>query len=107
MGALAPLIARVEEACSREGKPSGQHMIDSQRMIARHFGASGDRKARDIADVADCMAHCIENEALLFECLRTEAFALLAAIKADTTASPGAGAQPANPDPGAGVENGL
>ena len=64
---------RLRAACDRSDKPSGVHMIDGQRMIARHFAAHGDEDAKCIAEVAECMAHCIENEALLFECLKTEA----------------------------------
>lgn len=79
---ILKLAARVEEACSRNGKPSGVHMIDGQRMIARHFAANGDEDARCLADVAECMAHCIENEALLFECLRSESLALIAVVRA-------------------------
>jgi len=37
---------------------------------------------RDIADTADCMAHCVENEALLFECLKTEALAAAKVLRA-------------------------
>lgn len=72
---LISLADALEEACSREGKPSGIHMVDGQRMLAQHFRRTrpDDDDAQSIADVAECMAHCIENEALLFECLKTEA----------------------------------
>jgi hypothetical protein len=65
------LERRLREACDRTGKPSGVHMIDNQRMIAKHIAAQlDDEDAQCIAQVADCMAHCIENEDLLFECLK-------------------------------------
>jgi hypothetical protein len=71
---VGKLIERLRGACDRTGKPSGVHMIDGQRMIARVMAESlEDEDAQMIAQVADCMAHCIENEALLFECLKTEA----------------------------------
>jgi hypothetical protein len=82
MSDLLDLAAKLDEACSREGKPSGAHMIDSQRAVAKHFAKSGDQDARDLADVAECMAHCIENEALLFECLKTVALEAASALRA-------------------------
>lgn len=80
--AVEAMIERLASASSREGKPSGVHMIDGQRMIARHFKEHGDEDARSLADVAECMAHCIENEALLFECLKTEASEAAAMLRA-------------------------
>jgi len=72
-GKLLELAEVLEEACLIEGKPIGRHMIDGQRTIAKFFKDSEDEAARELAPIAECMAHCIENEALLFECLKTPA----------------------------------
>jgi hypothetical protein len=97
---LRQLAGALQEACSIEGKPIGRHMIDGQRMIAKFFSQSEDDAARELSPVADCMAHCIENEALLFECLKTVAMhasvvleIIASAIEARRAETEGLGAQ--------------
>lgn len=86
---MSDLVARLREACSREGKLSGRHMIDGQRMIAKHFRRSNEDDCHDLADVAETMAACIENEARLFDLLAevaTEAADLIESLSAEVAA---------------------
>jgi len=82
MSPLLDLATRLEAATDITGKPPGRHMIESQRMIAKLFGKSDDEEARNIAEVADCMATCIENEMRLFEDLKAVALEVVAELRA-------------------------
>jgi hypothetical protein len=47
-----------------DGHPSGRHMIDGYRMMAAAARVSGGKYQKEMAEVYDMAALCIENEAM-------------------------------------------
>jgi hypothetical protein len=55
--------APTEVSKSSDGHPSGRHMIDGFRMMAAAARVSGGKHQKEMAEVYDMAALCIENEA--------------------------------------------
>lgn len=64
---LSALIARLEAAVSRDGKPRGDHMVEAFAMMSKASAASTDEFERPMADVYDTASRCIANETAMFE----------------------------------------
>lgn len=63
-GAPSPLaITPTTVSPTRDGHPSGRHMIDGYRMMAIAARASAGKHQKEMADVFELAALCIENEA--------------------------------------------
>jgi hypothetical protein len=92
------LRASLVSAMSREGKPRGDHMIEAYRMLAVHARAATDENDRQLGEVYDCAARCIENETRMFEGL----CAIIRPLLTDGAARVHSEADPSNglnPDP--------
>lgn len=81
-GDLSALIARLEAAMSREGKPRGDHMVEAFAMMSKASAASDDEFERPMADVYDTASRCIANETAMFDAVVAVASEAIAILKA-------------------------
>lgn len=79
---MSALIARLEAAMSREGKPRGDHMVEAFAMMSKASAASDDEFERLMADVYDTASRCIANETAMFSDLVAVASEAIAILKA-------------------------
>lgn len=83
------LVARLEAALSRDGKPRGDHMAEVFALMASTLAASDNEKERLLSDVYDLASRCIANETKMFtelSAVTKEVIAILQAQSVEATA---------------------
>lgn len=78
----ADLIARLEAAMSRDGKPRGDHMVEAFSMMSKASVSSSDEFEKPMASVYDTASRCIQNETAMFEGLAAVTLEAIAILKA-------------------------